>query len=114
MVRRIAQVMNGYSSLIGKVLYTLLLSGIILWTFCIVRDLPRLLAEYVTRAELQQAVGVMKADTDRQLDRMYKKVDSIDEFLRGNQRFVHSKESRNVEVKPDQNLGSYQEGGSGS
>mgnify|MGYP000926085152 CR=1 FL=1 len=89
MVRKLVQTMNGYSALVAKVLFAVALSGIILWTFCIVRDLPQLLTDYVTKVELRTLLCDMKADQDKQMDRVFREMSSINDFLRG-RRFVQN------------------------
>lgn len=94
MVQKLAHALNGYS-ILYKAVYYILLSCVIVWTFCIVRDLPEKLKDYVTRAELQQTVGSLKDDRDKQFDRVFQEVRGINEFLRGRN---YSRNSREADV----------------
>lgn len=75
---KISEKLNGSAVLI-KFAIELFLFGVIVWQFCVVRDFP---VTYQTRADASQQHEQIKAETNRQLDRIFLKLDSIEMFLR--------------------------------
>ena len=59
---------------LGKLLELVILSGILFWMFCQVRDLP---TEYVQRAQYERD----QAALSHTLDRMDNKLDGIKDYL---------------------------------
>jgi hypothetical protein len=59
---------------LGKLLELIILSGILFWMFCQVRDLP---TEYVQRAQYERD----QATLSHTLDRMDDKLDGIKDYL---------------------------------
>ena len=73
MLKKLRDKLNGN---LPVVIQAIVLTGILLWMFCQVRDLP---AEYVTRAEYRAG----QADIAHQLEKMDGKVTDIHKFLMG-------------------------------
>lgn len=76
---KIVEKLNGNAVLI-KIAIELFVVGIIFWQFCVVRDFP---STYMAKAEASQQHEQIKQDNNRQLDRIYSEIKSINEYLRG-------------------------------
>jgi hypothetical protein len=73
MLKKLRDKLNGNLPLVVQ---AIVLTGILFWMFCQVRDLP---ATYVTKAEYQAE----QANISRSLEKMDAKVDDIHRFLMG-------------------------------
>lgn len=76
MVAKIREKLNGHAP---KVIEAIVIGGIILWMFCVVRDLP---ATYATKEELRASQASIK----QSIDQMDSKIDDIHFYLMGKRR----------------------------
>ena len=70
---------NG-GAVLFKLFVEIVLVAIFLWTFCIVRDLP---ATYVSKAEAKEQHDTIQKATERQLDRIFIRIDDLNNYIRG-------------------------------
>ena len=74
MEKLLAKLNNGGGILV-RIFYEVVIVCVILWMFCQVRDFP---AVYVSKADAQ----IQKQEQKGEFDRLYIKLDSIEQFLR--------------------------------
>lgn len=76
MIQTFRQKLNGN---LTEIIKLVVIGAVLVWTFCQVRDLP---TTYATKQEVAKSLTELKADHERQLDRIFAKLNDIEAFLR--------------------------------
>jgi hypothetical protein len=76
MIQTFRQKLNGN---LTEIIKLLVIGAVLVWTFCQVRDLPTV---YATKQELATSLTELKTDNEKQMDRIFSKLNDIESYLR--------------------------------